>query len=102
MISIMGLTVKALKKEPFSGSYHGMRYYLNTSDDTLNVWIYPEPWCFEQTPEEDKTYKDFSFTQEGLDDAITWINESWSTNQDYWEQMEKDKMRNLLYPGSKV
>ena len=59
MIATMGLTVKALKKEPFSGSHHGMRYYLNTSDDTLNVWIYPEPWCFEQTPEEDKTFTPF-------------------------------------------
>ncbi len=96
MIATMGLTVKALKKEPFSGSHHGMRYYLNTSDDTLNVWIDPEPWCFEQTPEEDKIYKDFPFTQEGLDNAIAWINESWTSNQDHWEQMEKDKMKKLL------
>lgn len=96
MIATMGLTIKALKKEPFSGSHHGMRFYLNSSDDTLNVWIYPEPWCFEATPEEDKTYKGFPFTQEGLDDAIAWINESWSSDQDHWEQMEKDKMKKLL------
>ena len=27
MISTLGLSIKALKKEPFSGSHCGMRYY---------------------------------------------------------------------------
>ena len=44
-----------LKKEPFSGSHNGMRYFMNGDDGknstTFTVWIYPEPWCFEQTPE---------------------------------------------------
>ena len=96
MIATMGLTTKALKKEPFSGSHHGMRYYLNSSEDTLNVWLYPEPWCFEMTPEEDKIYKNFPFTQEGLDSAVDWINENFKSRQDEWELAEKNKMRKLL------
>ena len=47
-----------LKKEPFSGSHNGMRYFMNGDDGksstTFTVWVYPEPWCFEQTPEEEK------------------------------------------------
>ena len=100
MIGTMGLTVKALKKEPFSGSHHGMRYYLNSSGDTLNVWIYPEPWSFEQTPDENKTYRAFSFDQNGLDDAIAWINESWEQDQEKWEQISKNKMKIFLTSSS--
>ena len=40
-----------LKKGPFSGSHHGMRYMMNGDDGknstTFSVWVYPEPWCFE-------------------------------------------------------
>ncbi len=39
-----------LKKEPFSGSHNGMRYFMNGDDGknstTFTVWVYPEPWCF--------------------------------------------------------
>lgn len=96
MIATMGLTTKALKKEPFSGSHHGMRYYLKTSEEGLRVWIYPEPWCFEQTPDEDKLSKIFSFDQVGLDAAVAWINETFKSRQDEWELAEKTKMQKLL------
>ena len=47
-----------LKKEPFSGTHHGMRYFFRGDDGksstTFTVFIYPEPWCFEDTPEEEK------------------------------------------------
>lgn len=59
MISTIGLNIKALKKEPFSGSHHGMRYYLRTEGDTLSAFLYPEPWSFERTPEEEKEKKTF-------------------------------------------
>jgi hypothetical protein len=96
MIATMGLTIQALKKEPFSGSHHGMRYYLNSSGDTINAWIYPEPWCFEQTPEESRTYHAFPLTQDGLNDAIDWINASWEEDRAKWKQIDKDKMKILL------
>nr|WP_307998633.1 GNAT family acetyltransferase [uncultured Merdimonas sp.] len=96
MVSTIGLNIKALKKEPFSGSYQGMRYYLYTKEDTLSVFLYPEPWSFERTPEEDKEQKDFPFTQEGMDDAIDWINQSYKAKRPYWEQKAKDRMKLLL------
>ena len=49
MIKVIGLNIKVLKKEPFSGSHQGMRFFMRAEDDTLHVWVYPEPWCFEKT-----------------------------------------------------
>ena len=96
MISTIGLNIKALKKEPFSGSHHGMRYYLCTKDDVLSVFLYPEPWSFERTPDKEKEKKDFPFTQEGLESAIDWINQSYEAKRPFWEQQAKDRMKLLL------
>lgn len=96
MISTVGLNIKALKKEPFSGSHHGMRYYLRTADDTLSVFLYPEPWSFERTPDKEKEQKDFPFSQEGLDAAIDWINQSYEAKRPYWNDRLQNRMKYLL------
>lgn len=75
MISTPGLTVNALKKEPFSGSHRGMRYYLTASGDSLYAYVYPEPWCFEATPEEQKEKKEVPLSREGLGEAVSWIED---------------------------
>ena len=59
MIKVIGLNIRVLKKEPFSGSHQGMRFFMRAEDDTLHVWVYPEPWCFEKTSDDMKTAKDF-------------------------------------------
>lgn len=74
MINVPGLSVNFLKKEHYTGSHAEFRYYLSSSNDKINVCIYPEPWCFEATPEKDKSWKEFPFSPEGLDEAIEWIN----------------------------
>ena len=52
-----------LKKEPFSGSHQGMRYLLaadNGRDSTtFTAYVYPEPWCFEETPDDEKESASF-------------------------------------------
>ena len=96
MISTHGLSVTALKKEPFSGSHGGMRYYLAASGESLSAYIYPEPWCFEAAPDIQKEKKEFPFSQEGLDEAVAWIDERYRTDHDHWERIDKDKMRILL------
>ena len=90
------VAIKVLKKEPFSGSHQGMRFFMRAEDDTLHVWVYPEPWCFEKTSDDMKTAKDFPFTQEGLDDSMEWISQEFENRKDYWMQMEKDKMKMIL------
>ena len=82
MISTLGLSIKALKKEPFSGSHCGMRYYLPLADERLTGYLYPEPWCFEATPEDQKERNDFPFTQEGLDEAVVWMNERFEAERE--------------------
>ena len=84
MIKVIGLNIKVLKKEPFSGSHQGMRFFMRAEDDTLHVWVYPEPWCFEKTSDDMKTAKDFPFTQEGLDDSLEWISQEFENRKDYW------------------
>ncbi|MCQ2507224.1 MAG: GNAT family acetyltransferase [Dorea sp.] len=96
MISKIAITVASLKKEPFSGSHHGMRFYMKKSDEGFDVWTYPEPWCFEQTPEEDKTKNTFPLTAEGLEEAMAWLNQCFDANQEKWEDIEKNKMQILL------
>lgn len=74
MVAIPGLSINFLKKENYTGSHAGTRYYLSGSDDKIKACIYPEPWCFEATPDEDKTWKEFPFSPEGLHEAIEWIS----------------------------
>ena len=38
MLPTLGLSIKALKKEPFSGSHCGMRYYLTTGGVDRDHW----------------------------------------------------------------
>ena len=73
-----------------------MRYYLRTADDTLSVFLYPEPWSFERTPDEEKEQKDFPFSQEGLDAAIDWINQSYEAKRPYWNDRLQNRMKYLL------
>lgn len=84
MIYTPGLSINFLKKENYSGSHAGMRFYLIKADDKLRACIYPEPWCFEKTPEEDKTWKEFSFSADGLEEALVWINGCYEKDINRW------------------
>ena len=47
--------------------------------------IWPEPYCFEATPEEKKTTNRFPFTMEGKEQMVAWLNEQYQTRFDEWE-----------------
>lgn len=80
------------KKKRFTGSCRGMRYLITkekASDvedapDVLRAFVYPEPYNFEHTPDEDKTHSDFPFSEEGLDMACGWLNEQYENRTDFW------------------
>ena len=40
MIKVIGLNIKVLKKEPFSGSHQGMRFFMRAEDDTHCMYGY--------------------------------------------------------------
>lgn len=99
MIDKRLVPVSGLKKEPFSGSHHGMRYFLKGDDGknstTFTVYIYPEPWCFEQTPEEEKEQASFPLTEEGMDQAVHWLYERFETEKKRWTQAARDAMHTI-------
>lgn len=71
-----------LKKEDYTGSMDGMRYRLVKAENEegeakLRVASWPEPFCFDKTPEEKKTVRDFAFSEEGKKDAADWLNRQW-------------------------
>lgn len=74
----------------YTGSYQGMRYRLRKKEEgdekLLEAVVYPEPYCFEVTPEEQKEIHDFPFTTEGFDSAVAWLNEVYEAQKERWEQ----------------
>ena len=88
------LALEFYKSRPFKGSDKGIRYMIQK--DTVEIpseaekqegdsaeeskpetkTVLTEPFCFEVTPDEKKGSKQFEFSEEGLCDAISWLNES--------------------------
>lgn len=73
------LSLNFVKKEDYTGSFHGMRYMLHQEtveeEKKLQVFIWPEPFCFEATPDDKKISELFPFNEDGLAQAIVWMNE---------------------------
>lgn len=88
-----------LKKEPFSGSHQGMRYFLIGDDGknstTFTAYVYPEPWCFEQTPDDQKESASFPLSEEGMDQAVAWLNERFETEKKRWLQASQNSMHTI-------
>lgn len=94
MIDKKLIPVGGLKKEPFSGSHHGMRYLFRTdeSKETFSVFVYPEPWSFEKTPPEQIHSASFSMTQDGMDQAIAWLFSQYDAQKEVWNYRAKESM----------
>lgn len=74
-ISLKGMFSLALvKKERFCGSHGKMRYMLCRTDDRLQAAVYPEPYCWEATPEEQKEKELFELSDAGIEEAVAWLN----------------------------
>ena len=105
MIDKKLIPVGGLKKEPFSGSHNGMRYYFQydkkkdgdtEKEDSFSVYIYPEPWSFEKTPAEEIEKASFPFSEEGMDAAIAWLYEQFEQQKERWLTASKDAMHTVL------
>ena len=84
MIDKKLIPVGGLKKEPFSGSHDGMRYFFrcDESKETFSVFVYPEPWSFDRTPD-------------GMDEAISWLFSIYESQKDRWQNAKKNCMHVL-------
>lgn len=78
------LSLNFVKKEDFTGSHKGMRFLLRQEtageERQLRVYLWSEPLGFEATPEEQKISRLFAFSEEGLGEAIDWMNEHYEKN----------------------
>ena len=83
------LSMEYLKKTSFTGCHQGMRYRLEgvSAEDgkKLRATVWPEPFNFFTTPEEEKESADFSFDENGVMDAVDWMNGKLSEEKDKWE-----------------
>lgn len=71
--------------KPFTGSYNGKRYRIMMVKEKeneeaeekklLKLWIYPEPFSFENTDESLMEIKIFDFSQSGYDDLLHYLNQ---------------------------
>ena len=77
------LSLGYLKKAVFHGSYRGMRFQLQKEtkeeETVLRAYAWPEPFTFAKTPDEQKVFQDFGFTNEGLEQSIDWLNQTHPT-----------------------
>ncbi len=74
----------------YTGSYKGMRYRMCKKETEekgkyLETVIYPEPYCFEVTPEEEKEFREFPFTEEGFEQAVAWLNQEYKSQKERWK-----------------
>ncbi len=74
------LSMEYLKKTEYTGCHQGMRYRLEGLNDEegrkrLKVTVWPEPFNFFTTPESEKTSQWFDFDEDGVADAVRWMND---------------------------
>ncbi|MCR5255163.1 MAG: hypothetical protein K6D96_04455 [Acetatifactor sp.] len=99
------LSMPFLKKTQFTGCHKGMRYRLEKDEYTvpaenegeedkkaerLKVTIWPEPFNYIKTPDEKKTVEYFSFAEEGIKDAIAWMNDMYSKDSSVYEKASEN------------
>ena len=77
------LSLNFVKKEDYTGSYQGMRYMLHQAEveeeKKLQIYLWPEPFSFDVTPEEQKISEMFPFSEDGLAQGIDWMNEQYES-----------------------
>ena len=89
--------------EAYFGSHKGMRYRLAADPLkrlrpgqppdglTLLATVWPEPFAYGKSNKEEHISQNFPFTEEGLLDAVAWLNERYEAEMEKWE-----KAKNLL------
>ncbi|MBR0163937.1 MAG: hypothetical protein IJQ12_04605 [Lachnospiraceae bacterium] len=87
--------------EAYFGSFRGMRYRLareplkdvryasgeEKAAGTLLASVWPEPYSYAATDNGEITDHTFPFSEEGMEEAVRWINESYASAKDRWEAL---------------
>jgi len=87
------LSLEFLKKTEFTGSHQGMRYRLegvcHESGKRLLAVVWPEPFNYVTTPEEKKQRAEFSFDEDGVTDAVAWMNDRLFEDREQWQDSRR-------------
>lgn len=89
------LSMEFLKKTEYTGCHQGMRYRLEKVQDEagesrLKATVWPEPFSFFATPEEQKTAEQFTFDEDGIADAVAWMNDKLFEEKDRWDHAKEN------------
>ena len=68
----------------FTGSNKGMRWKIYFDEEGIKAAVWPEPYCFECTPDEQKTFATFPEDTEGMHDAERWVDEQYYADVQKW------------------
>lgn len=87
------LSMEYLKKTEYTGCHQGMRYRLEGvagegDEKKLRCTVWPEPFNFVTTPDNDKESAEFSFDEDGVTDAVAWMNDRLFEEKEKWEYAE--------------
>ena len=74
----------------FSGSYRGMRFVHAVEGEQIRTTIWPEPWCLEKTPEEERQTVEFPLSEEGLVQTRAWLEEQYELQLERWEAVRRN------------
>jgi len=80
------------KKSAFTGGYQGMRYKIKKEEEEFLVTIWPEPYNFETTKEEEKETARFPFSEEGREEVTRWLNQKQEEEQERWQEALRQKL----------
>ncbi|GFH95699.1 hypothetical protein IMSAGC003_02250 [Lachnospiraceae bacterium] len=88
------LSMEFLKKTEFTGSHQGMRYRLESvsreEGKVLLATVWPEPFNFVTTPEEKKQREEFTFDEDGVTDAVAWMNDRLFEDREQWQDSRRN------------
>jgi hypothetical protein len=89
------VSLNFLNKENFAGSMQGMRYRLGRigekPDFKLEVTIWPEPFSYPNTPDEQKQTVEFAYSEDGKNQAVDWLNEQYKLQNELWNSVNPYK-----------
>lgn len=85
------------KKSPFTGGYQGMRYRIERAEDgekqEFLVTVWPEPYNYETTAEEEKERERFDFSEDGREKLTQWLNRKYEEEKLRWSEALQSAIR---------
>lgn len=68
----------------YTGTQGNMWYRIWVSEGVLHACVWPMPWCYEKTPDEEKTFAQFAPDEEGRAGAERWVEAQYAAGAARW------------------